>query len=281
MQREEIAVPKQRLLVHLGIFFAAAPARDGMENDPASEGLRDLRHPPADIPHPYDTPGLPLQFIEGDVKIGKPVLGAVLARFDISVIMEQLLAQGKGHGEGMLGHHGRAVIPHIGHLDAPGTAIFQVAVVIPRGELADQLYPGRVFQRRLPQRRLVGNDDVRVLHPLPHLLHRHRVAICSHLPEGAQTLHRYIRPHAVPLQNHDFHIITSLSYISGPTAPLIRAGRPRLSFSLPCTSSIPRFPLREKNLEKKRGSHMYRPPLLSCLLSCPFSCLSSICHFLF
>ena len=207
MEGEEIALCKQCVLIQPGIFRAIAFSRDGMEDHPAAEGLRGLRHPSADVAHACDAPGLALQLAEGQVEIGEPRLGAVGPGFHVMVIMEQLLAQGKRQGEGVLGHHGRAVVPHIRHLDAPSAAVVQVAVVEARGEFADQLHVRRVRQCLPVQGGFVGDDDVRVLHPLPDLLQSDSVVINGDLAKLAHAVHGHVRAHAVPLQYHDFHLI--------------------------------------------------------------------------
>ena len=105
----------------------------------------------------------------------------------------------------MLGHHGRAVIPHICYFNAPIAAVVQIAVVKACGELADQLYIGRVTQGFLPQGRFVGDDNIRIFYALPDLVNSDSIVINGDIPQLADAVHGHIRSHAVSFQDYYLH----------------------------------------------------------------------------
>ena len=71
--------------------------------------------------------------------MGKTGLGGISAFFYVIIVITQLFQDVKDTGNRMLGHGGCGIIHHIHHWDPPFPAIFQIHIVIARGELADQL----------------------------------------------------------------------------------------------------------------------------------------------
>ncbi len=138
------------------------------------------------------------------VKVRESVLGTVGSGLHILVIVGKFFQQGQRQGEGVLGHHARAVIHHIAYLDPPALTVGQIHIVKAGGQFADQADMGRVFQGLLPERSLIGHDNLRVPHPLTDFLNRGGIVVVNHLSQML-ILHRDVSPHAVSFQYHNFH----------------------------------------------------------------------------
>ena len=145
MQGEKIALPKQRFLIHLRVFRAAALTGDGVEDNLTAEGLCQSGHSPSDIAHSHNAPGLSLQLIKGNIKVGEPVLCPIGTGLYIIVIVRKLLAQCQSQSKGVLCHHTGGIIHHIAHLNPSGFAILQITIVKTGSQLANQLYIGSIL----------------------------------------------------------------------------------------------------------------------------------------
>ena len=233
MQRQKIALSKQCILIHPAIFRPAAASSDRTADHFASECLRNLRHSSADVSHPHYAPGLPFQLIKRQIKIGKARLSTVRAWFHILIIIKQLLTQRKRHSKSMLCHHAGAIIPHIGDLNASGTAVFQITVVITGGKFADQFYLLRPAESLLTQRWLIGNHNIRIPDSLPHFLFRHCIFVNYNFSKRTYLFHWHIRAHTVSLQNNDFHVYSLVPFTDVPpgyTAKSLRTFLRRLPY---------------------------------------------------
>ena len=179
MQGQNIALRQKGFLVRLGIVPAAAGPGHGVKNHPAAKSSGNPCHPAADVPHADNAPGHTLQFMKRKVKVRESVLGTVGSGLHILVIVGKFFQQGQRQGEGVLGHHARAVIHHIAYLDPPALTVGEIHIVKAGGQFADQADMGRVFQGLLPERSLIGHDNLRVPHPLTDFLNRGGIVVVN------------------------------------------------------------------------------------------------------
>ena len=138
VQGKHIRLGQQRIKIHLLIIRAGTFTRCGIENYPAAKSLRDGGHLSSNISHAHNAPGLSFQFSKGHAEMGKTGLRGIHAVFHVIVIITQLFQKIERHGEGMLRHHRRGIIPHVHHGDSPAAAVIQVNIVKARREFTDQ-----------------------------------------------------------------------------------------------------------------------------------------------
>ncbi len=204
MDGKEIRFRQQSIPFHPFIFRTTAFSRCRIKYHPASERFRYLRHFPPDITHTDNAPRLSVQLGKRKVKIGKSGLCRIFPRLHVMVVMVQLFQNIKTESKRMLGNCRRGIIHHIRHFYPPAPAVLQIHIVVSRGKFTDQLHTSRILQCLPVQRGFVGNNNFRVPDPFPHFTGR-RIGISRYFPQLPQTFHGDILPHAVPLQNHDFH----------------------------------------------------------------------------